>query len=198
MSATSDRAVFRLRATAAIVVATFRTAWWRMLGMQIGRGTLLPRVHVTWPHQVSLGADCRLEHDLYFKFDGIWAPGPSIVIRERVFVGFGCEFNVRQRVEISSDCLIASGCKFIDHDHGTASREVPMNRQPHGAEAPIVLEEDVWLGANVVVLRGVRIGRGAIVAAGAIVTKDVPGFEIWGGIPARKIGERNRTYAPSS
>lgn len=157
MSATSDRAGFRLRANAARVVAHARTAWWRALGMQIGARTLLPKVRVTWPHQVSLGADCTFEHDIYFKYDGIWAPGPSIILGDRVFVGFGCEFNVRRRLEIGADCLIASGCKFIDHDHGMA-REVPMREQSAGAEAEIVLEEDVWLGVNVAVLKAFASG----------------------------------------
>ena len=191
MSATSARAGFRLAANASRAAASVRTAWWRMRGMQIGAGTLLPRVHVTWPHQVSLGERCVLEHDIYFKYDGIYAPGASIILRDRVFVGFGCEFNVRRRVEIGADCLIASGCKFIDHDHGTARRDVPMREQTEGAEAEIILGNDVWLGVNVVVLKGVRIGRGAIVAAGAVVTKSVGDFEIWGGIPARKIGDRS-------
>jgi acetyltransferase-like isoleucine patch superfamily enzyme len=190
MSATAGRAAFRLRANCAAAIAEVRTMWWRMLGMQIGRGTLLPKVHVTWPHQVSLGKDCRLEHDIFFKYDGIYAPGPSIIIADRVFIGFGCEFNVRKRVEIGADCLIGSGCKFIDHDHGTARRDLPMSQQLEGAEAEIVLESDVWLGANVVVLKGVRIGRGSIVAAGAVVTKSVPEYEIWGGVPAQKIGQR--------
>jgi acetyltransferase-like isoleucine patch superfamily enzyme len=151
---------------------------------------LLPRVRVTWPHQVSLGAECVLEHDLYFKYDGIYAPGPSIVLRDRVFVGFGCEFNVRQRVEIGEDCLIASGCKFIDHDHGSSRLDVPMSRQADGPEAAITLGPDVWLGVNVVVLKGVTIGRGAIVAAGAVVTQSIPEYEIWGGVPARKLRQR--------
>ena len=190
MSATFARGTFRLRAIAAHAFATIRTWWWRALGMQVGRGTFLPRVRMTWPHQVSLGRDCTLEHDLHFKYDGIWAPGPSIIVRDRVFIGFGCEFNVRRRLEIGDDCLIASGCKFIDHDHGISTRERPMREQTAGAEAEIVLEQDVWLGANVVVLKGVRIGRGAIVAAGAVVTKSIPSHEIWGGVPAGKIGER--------
>jgi acetyltransferase-like isoleucine patch superfamily enzyme len=190
MSSTSARAIFRLRAIAARIVAQLRTTWFRALGMQVGRGTLLSRVRVTWPHQVWLGADCVLEHDIYFKFDGIYTAGPSIVVRDRVFIGAGCEFNIRQRVEIGSDCLVASGCRFIDHDHGTTARDVPMRQQAGGAQAPITLEQDVWLGANVVVLKGVTIGRGAIIAAGAVVTQDVPAFSIWGGIPARRLGER--------
>ena len=191
MSAPAGRAAFRLRAICATAVAELRTAWWRLLGMQIGKGTLLPKVHVTWPHQVSLGKECRLEHDIYFKYDGIYAPGRSIIIGDRVFVGFGCEFNVRKRVEIGADCLIASGCKFIDHDHGTARRDLPMSQQTDGAEAAITLESDVWLGTNVIVLKGVKIGRGSIVAAGAVVTKNIPEYEIWGGVPAQKLGHRS-------
>ena len=190
MNATFARATFRLRASAAAALATIRTTWWRTLGMRIGAGTLLPKVHVTWPHQVSLGRNCTLEHDIYFKYDGIWAPGPRIVIRDRVFIGFACEFNVRRGLEIGDDSLIASGCKFIDHDHGTARGDTPMHQQTAGAEAEIILEEDVWLGVNVIVLKGVRIGRGAIVAAGAVLTADVPSYEIWGGVPARRIAER--------
>ena len=64
-----------------------------------------------------------------------------------------------------------------------------MNRQPC-PDAPIVLEDDVWLGVNVVVLKGVTIGRGAVVGAGAIVTKSIPACEIWAGVPARKVGTR--------
>jgi acetyltransferase-like isoleucine patch superfamily enzyme len=131
-----------------------------------------------------------LEHDIHFKYDGIYAPGPTIIIGDRVFIGAASEFNIRRGVQIGPDCLIASGCKFVDHDHGTSRRDVPMNQQADGAEAPITLEEDVWLGANVIVLKGVRIGRGAIVAAGAVVTKSVPAYEIWGGVPARKLSER--------
>ncbi|NEO43482.1 MAG: acyltransferase [Moorea sp. SIO4A3] len=84
-----------------------------------------------------------------------------------------------------SNCL----CKFIDHDHGTANLDQPINQQP-GTELPIILEENVWLGVNVVVLKGVTIDKGAIVGAGAVVTKSIPENEIWAGIPAHKI--RNR------
>jgi acetyltransferase-like isoleucine patch superfamily enzyme len=190
MSETSARANFRMRAKLATAFAQLRTVCWGLLGMEIGAGTVLPKVYVTWPHQVSLGANCVLEHDIYFKYDGVWAPGPSIFIHDRVFIGFGCEFNARLRIEIGANCLIASGCKFIDHDHGFGRRDVPMREQPPGAEAEIILAEDVWLGVNVLVLKGARIGRGAIVGAGAVVTHDIPEYEIWAGVPAQKIGQR--------
>ena len=55
---------------------------------------------------------------------------------------------------------------------------------------PPIIEDEVWIGANVIVLRGVRIGTGAIIAAGAVVNKDVPSFEIWGGVPAKFLKKR--------
>jgi acetyltransferase-like isoleucine patch superfamily enzyme len=53
-----------------------------------------------------------------------------------------------------------------------------------------VIESDVWVGAGVIIIAGVTIGRGAIIGAGAVVTKDVSPFEIWGGVPARKLRDR--------
>jgi acetyltransferase-like isoleucine patch superfamily enzyme len=184
------RAVFRVRSWTCRAVAIIRTSGWRLLGVRVGAGTLLPKVYITWPHQVSLGAHCTVEHDAYFKYDGIWAPGPRLVIGDHVFVGAGCEFNFKRGITIGSHCLIASGCYFIDHDHQSARRDVPMGTQSDGPEAPVTLENDVWIGANVVLLKGVTIGRGAIVAAGAVVRHSIPPYEIWGGVPAKKIGER--------
>ncbi|MEH2416542.1 acyltransferase [Nostoc sp.] len=163
--------------------------WWKVQGASIGERTNLPQLNITWPHQLKIGNDCILEDNIFFKFDGPWQPGPSIVIQDRVFIGRGCEFNIRKGIYIGNDCLIGSGCKFIDHDHGTADLSQPMNLQP-GPESTILLEENVWLGVNVVVLKGVNLGQGAVIGAGAIVTKSIPAYEIWGGIPARKIGDR--------
>lgn len=179
---------FRLRASFDLR-PPLRKLWWIGQGAHFGLGTRVPRLEMMWPHQVAVGNHCRLEEDVFFKYDGIWQPGPSIVIGDRVFIGRGCEFNIRQRVVVGNDCLIASGCKFIDHDHGMSLNE-PMNIQPN-IEVEIILEDNVWLGVNVVLLKGVTIGSGAIVAAGAVVTKRIGPNEIWGGVPARKIKDRS-------
>jgi acetyltransferase-like isoleucine patch superfamily enzyme len=156
--------------------------------MQVGNDTKLPVMQVTWPHQVSIGNSCRLEEGISFKYDGIWCPGKAIRIEDHVFIGAGCEFNIKKHISIGKYSLIASGCRFIDHNHGTALNEL-MYKQIC-PEKEIVVGENVWIGANVVVLMGVEIGEGAIIGAGAVVTKSVPACEIWAGIPARKIGER--------
>ena len=166
----------------------FRRLWYNISGMHVGKGTRLPAFKVTWPHQVHIGDNCKLEHGIYFKFDGIWMHGPAIKILDSVFLGSGCEFNIRKGIVIEQHSLIASGCRFIDHDHGIVLGTLIGTQ--HGPEKEIIIRSDVWLGCNVIVLKGVEIGMGSVVAAGAVVTKSIPANEIWGGIPARKIGER--------
>ena len=87
------------------------------------------------------------------------------------------------RIEIGPGCLIASGTRFIDHDHGTESN-LPMKEQPEGSAA-IVVGSDVCVGANCVILKGVTIGCGAVVAAGSVVTKSIPSNAIVAGVAAR-------------
>lgn len=160
----------------------------RFLGMQIGKNTSFGKLYITWPHKVVLGNNCVLEHDIFFKYDGIWEEKRSIFIGDYVFLGSGCEFNIRKSISIGKYSMIASGCRFIDHDHGVKAGEL-MGYQL-GVEKEIKIGDDVWLGCNVIVLKGVEIGDGAIVAAGAVVTKCISQNEIWAGVPARKIGER--------
>lgn len=148
-------------------------------------------MRATWPHQVQLGRRCLLEPDIYFKFDGIWAPGPCIRIGDQSFIGKGCEFNIRVGIDIGSHGLIASGCVFVDHDHDFKRRDIPIGEQHDTAlEQKIVISDDVWIGANCVVTKGVTIGLGAIVGAGSVVTRSIGAYEIWAGTPARFIRMR--------
>ena len=167
-----------------------------MRGAKIGTGTWLPRVQVPWPHQLSLGRKCIVEPDVFFKYDGFWKPGPSIQIGDRVFIGRNTEFNICNGIMIADDCLIASGCTFVDSDHGT-DPDRPMNEQPMKG-APIVLEENVWIGAQCMVLKGVRLGKGAVIGAGSVVTKSVPAGEVWAGVPARRLKQQPSEKAVSA
>ena len=171
-----------------LIISVIRKNYWMAQGLSVGYGTTLPSLNIVWPHQVKFGNNCIIESDSYFKYDGIWEDGPSICIDDGTFIGTCCEFNIRASINIGENCLIASGCKFIDHDHGILPHAL-INSQI-GPESPIVIEANVWLGANVIVLKGVCIGSGAVVAAGAVVTKSIPSNEIWAGVPARRIANR--------
>jgi acetyltransferase-like isoleucine patch superfamily enzyme len=170
------------------ICSFFRGIKYRAQGMSIGQGTTFPKLFVTWPHQVKFGDNCRLEHGIYFHYDGIYSKGPSICIGENVFIGNNSEFNISEKITVGNNCLIAAGCRFIDHNHGI--EKGTLIRAQLAPKQEIILENDVWLGCNVVILKGVCIGEGAVVAAGSVVSKNIPSYEIWGGVPAKFIKKR--------
>jgi acetyltransferase-like isoleucine patch superfamily enzyme len=157
----------------------------RLLGASIGKGTSLPRLQVTWPHQIRLGRECVLQADIFFNYSHFWTPGPSMIFGDRVFIGRGCEFNIREKITVGDDCLIASGCTFVDTNHGRDHSKA-MNAQPLES-APIILGRNVWLGTQCIILKGVQLGDGAVIGAGSVVTKSVPAGETWAGVPARPV-----------
>jgi len=184
------KAAFRLRERCGTLIAgSLRRLYWTAQGMRIGRGTVLPKLLVTWPHQVSIGDNCRIEPGVYFHYDGICLPGPSIVIGHDCFLGTACEFNISCGITVGDHGLIASGTRFIDHNHGTELGTLMAQQQGKGA--PIRIGPNVWIGANCVILAGVEIGEGAVVAAGAVVTKSVAPNAIVGGVPAWLIRYRS-------
>ncbi|MEI8309796.1 MAG: acyltransferase [Verrucomicrobiota bacterium] len=160
----------------------------RIRGFRIGKGTLLPKCLVPWPHQVRIGDHCVLQPGIFFNVDHYWAPGPMITVGDRVFIGRDVEFNCRKRIIVGDDALIASGCHLIDCNHGTAPNGLIRTQEITSEE--IVVGKGAWLGAAVIVLQGVKIGDGAIIGAGSVLTKSVPAGEIWAGVPAKFI--RNR------
>lgn len=89
-------------------------------------------------------------------------------------------------IRIGADCLVGVGVRIIDTDgHGIAPDQ---RRGSFAAKAPVVIEDNVWLGNGVSVFKGVTIGRDSVVAANAVVNKSVPPGSITGGVPARVVG----------
>lgn len=171
------------------VLSFLRSRWLSIRGAKIGKGTHIHSgVLCPWPHQIAIGSNCLVQPDVFFNYDHHWTPGPSMIFGNNVFIGRSCEFNVRKRLVIGNHCLIASGVKMIDHDHGT--KLGMLMREQEGVEIPIEIGDDVWIGVNSIILKGVRIGSRAIVGAGSVVTKSIPHDEIWAGVPARRLGTR--------
>lgn len=115
----------------------------------------------------------------------------SLKIGSNTYIQSGCVLNAFiGNIIIGANCMIAPRCAFTPYQHGFADTSRPMREQALTSKGDIVLEDDVWLGLNVVVLDGVTIGQGAIVGAGAVVTKDIPAYAIAGGVPARVLRYR--------
>lgn len=104
-------------------------------------------------------------------------------IGEKVFINHNCSITCVEEITIDDNCNIANNVVIVDHDHRFGNYGVEEGLE----STPVNIGKNVWIGANSVVLRGVCIGDGAIIAAGAVVNHDVPAYEIWGGVPAKKI-----------
>lgn len=114
--------------------------------------------------------------------------GKNIHLGREVFINACCHFQDHGGVTIGDGCQIGHDVVFATLDH-----LIDPARRKTTCPAPIVLGRNVWVGAHATILKGVTIGDNAIVAAGAVVTKDVPADTIVGGVPARiirRIGDR--------
>lgn len=119
----------------------------------------------------------------------IFNPG-NVSVGDNCFFGAGTRLYAwNERITIGSDVMIAADVLMITRNHGHDRLDIPMTRQGY-SNAPIVIEDDVWIGFRAVVLAGVTVGRGSIVGSGAVVTRDVAPYSVVGGVPARVIKSR--------
>ncbi len=105
-----------------------------------------------------------------------------------------CVFGSNELISIGSNVMIADAVSIRDTDHVFSDLSRPMLEQGI-VSSPVIIEDDVWIGHGAVILKGVRVGRGSIIAAGAVVTKDIEKYSIVGGVPARVIGSRDKDSA---
>lgn len=110
----------------------------------------------------------------------------GLKLGDGVAIGWFAELDARGGITVDHDTNISSHVKMITGSHD-------INDSNFTADfLPIHVGHHCWIGTGAIVLQGVKIGDGVVVAAGAVVTKDIPPYEIWGGVPAKKIGERSR------
>jgi acetyltransferase-like isoleucine patch superfamily enzyme len=115
--------------------------------------------------------------------------GP-LTIGPRASIGAGCVMYASTRLEIGADTMLAAQCYVGGGRYAVHGRtDVAIAEQPE-PRIGVVIGDDCWLGAGVIVIDGVNIGRGSVVAAGSVVTQDVEAFSVVAGAPARRVGTR--------
>lgn len=114
-----------------------------------------------------------------------WSPGAEILIGNNVGVS-GCTIAAAKLIRIGNNVMIGTGALITDSDVHSLS-PIERLRDGGGGSAPIVIGDNVFIGARAIILKGVTIGEGAIVGAGSVVTKDVPEYSIVAGNPAKVI-----------
>jgi maltose O-acetyltransferase len=114
-------------------------------------------------------------------------PHKRLFVGDRVQIGADCRFMIGGRVTLGDDVLLAPEIIFVDSNHNWDRLDVPIKDQGSMSPQPIVVEQGAWIGIRAVILPGVRIGQGAIVGAGAVVTRDIPEYAIAAGNPAKVV-----------
>ncbi|KAF0219932.1 MAG: galactoside [Geobacteraceae bacterium] len=115
-------------------------------------------------------------------------PFHKVEIGENSGIGLNARLGA---VAMGRDVMMAPDVVILSRNHNYDDMNLPMRSQGNADERPVCIADDVWIGTRVIILPGLKIGKGAILAAGAVVTKDVPEYAIVGGNPARIIKYRN-------
>lgn len=172
-------------------------------GLKIGSAPVIRR-HATG--SIRLGKNVLIANELAENPAGIahrtvlcaCRPGSELVIGDDVGIS-GAVIYAFQSIRIGDRVLIGADAMIYDSDFHPL--EVgPRNRfdESQVGVAPVVIEPDCWIGARAMILKGVKVGRGSVVAAGAVVTSDVPAGSIVGGVPAKVIGRCDKQGLPKA
>lgn len=197
MRALLIRGVGLVAAVAALVLRPLRAAgrpflrFWRLASLKSRCEGRIPAtlqfdgpVRVQGRPRVSFGDHCRLGRDVHLETGA----GARIVIGDHVRINAGCFLVAHAGITIGSHTLIGEYAAIRDGNHGLAP-DRPIREQPIDA-APIEIGEDAWIGRGAAVLKGVRLGAGAVVGANSVVTRDVPSGAVVVGSPARLLRQR--------
>lgn len=162
----------------------------------IGEGRIDPRaiIRIGKGCEIHLGKNIvigaltfiSVEHDLYAGSES----RPVLKVGDGTYIGEMNNLRAAGGILIGSKCLISQGVSILSTNHSIA-RGIPIAEQPSRTDrSGVEIKDDVWIGANATILPGVTVGRGAIVAAGSVVTSSVKEYTIVAGIPARFLKER--------
>ena len=134
---------------------------------------------------VSIGRGTMVRPSSYYG----GAAGVGLHMGDRSSIGANGFIGCSGRIVIGSDVIMGPGVRLFSENHIHASVEIPI-RDQGVKRGELVIEDGCWIGSGATVVSGVHIGRGSIVAAGSVVTKDVPPFSVVAGAPARVISQR--------
>lgn len=188
-----------------------RRLFYPLLFRSVGKGVVFGRqITLRHPHKVSLGENTVV--DDYAVLDAKGEANAGIQIGRNVYIGRNCILSCKEgsiflddycnlsancsllsetEIRIGRYCFLAGQCYLVaGGNHGFKDISVPIMFQPSVSKGGIRVGEDVWLGAGVIVLDGVSVGRGSVVGAGGVVARPLPEYSVAAGVPARRIRDR--------
>lgn len=165
-------------------VGNLRASFWKLLGLKIGKSVYFGKgVMISRPKYVKIGDNVKITNSTI-----IHGSAKGLIIGSNVKINRNSWFGGDEKIEIKNFVQMGPNVTILSSNHGT-KKQYPIFSQKVVSK-PVLVEEDVWIGTNVVILPGVTIGKGAVVGAGAVVTKNVKPYSIVGGVPAKFIKYR--------
>ena len=137
--------------------------------------------HFTCGKRLRLNAYNRFMNENY---------NPEVILGDNININDDCHIACVEKIQIGNNVLIAGKVFISDHLHGNTefeSLKIPPSSRHLITKGGVLIEDDVWIGENVAILPGVKIGRGAIIGANSVVTKNIPAYSIAVGVPAKCI-----------
>ncbi|MBR3615825.1 MAG: acyltransferase [Bacteroidaceae bacterium] len=156
-----------------------------------GKNTLLaPGVKILTPQNVSIGNNSSIMSNCIIETCVTNSKNPELTIGEKVSIGEYSHITCTNRIVIGNGVLTGRFVLITDNSHGNLTEEEadipPLSRAIH-SNGPVFIGDNVWIGDKATILPNVTIGKGSIIAANAVVTKDVPEYSVVAGVPARII-----------
>jgi len=158
---------------------------------ELGRGLRAERLpYMRGKGRLAMGEYVNLSGRSCFYFMAGMPELPEIRIGDRTFVGNGCTLAAARSITVGRHCLLSAGVRIHDNDGHPLDADRRRAGEPITVDeaAPVVIEDNVWIGARAIVLKGVTIGENAIVGTAAVVTRDVPPNTTVAGNPAKVVG----------
>ena len=174
-----------------LIKRAYITARKRNQFKQFGKDSLLaPGVRLQTPQYISVGKNSSIMSHCIIETYSINENKPNFVIGNNVSIGEYSHITCANKVTIGNGVLTGRFVLITDNSHGNNTKEVadiaPLAREIH-SNGPVYIGENVWIGDKATILPNVTIGKGCIIAANAVVTKDIPEYSVAAGIPAKVI-----------
>ena len=178
----------------------------------VGKGTVFgANIVLRHPHKIFIGDGVIIDDNVLIDAKGVGNEGitlgnevfvgrnsilsckdGNIILKDRANIGFNCEVFSSNNVVVGEDNLIAAYTYIVGGGNYNMDRtDIPINKQyDFEGKGGVELASDVWIGAHCMILDGVKIGQGSVIAAGAVVTKSIDSMKIATGIPAKEVKNR--------
>lgn len=169
-----------------------KSIWISLRSYKCGYGLMIQRsVTINKPKLVSFGRIVRIDRGSSFFLNKISEKTPKIIIGNSVLIGPYCTFGCSNEIIIEDNVMLGPHVHITDRNHTYEDVTLPINKQPAISMGPVIIKFGSWLGYGCQIMPNVTVGKHCVVAAGSIVTRDIPDYSVVAGIPARIIKKYN-------